>query len=88
MNYNHEPIVFDTTPQELTQETKSLIKDHIIEMKRKERNKLLLESDIYTISDYPISLEDKMKILTYRQELRDFNFNDFSKVFPIKPFNK
>jgi hypothetical protein len=88
MNYNHEPIVFDTTPQELTQETKSLLKDHIIEMKRKERNKLLLESDIYTISDYPISLEDKMKILTYRQELRDFNFNDFSKVFPIKPFNK
>ena len=57
-------------------------------MKRTERNKLLSESDKYVLQDFPISLEDKMKILTWRQELRDFDFNDFSKVFPIKPYNK
>jgi hypothetical protein len=85
MNYNHEPIVFDKTPQELTTETKELMKNHIIEMKRKERNTLLDKSDKYTISDFPIKMENKMKILTYRQELRDFNFNDFSLKFPEFP---
>ena len=85
MNYNHEEIVFDTTPQDLTPEIKELMKTHIIQMKRIERNKLLDQTDKYTISDFPITMENKMKILTYRQNLRDFNFNDFLLKFPEFP---
>lgn len=39
---------------------------------RNERNKLLEKTDKYLLNDFPISLEDKMKILTFRQQLRDF----------------
>ena len=39
---------------------------------RNERNKLLEKTDKYLLQDFPISLENKMKILTFRQELRDF----------------
>ncbi len=87
MNYNHEPLI-DTTPQELNENVRKMMDNNFINMKRTERNKLLDESDKYVLQDFPISLEDKMKILTWRQELRDFDFNDFSKVFPIKPYNK
>ena len=87
MNYNHEPLI-DTTPQELNENVRKMMDNNFINMKRTERNKLLSESDKYVLQDFPISLEDKMKILTWRQELRDFDFNDFSKVFPIKPYNK
>jgi hypothetical protein len=85
MDYNHEPIELDTTPQDLTPENMALMKNHIIAIKRLERNKLLDKSDKYTISDYPITMENKMKILTYRQNLRDFDFNDFSLKFPEFP---
>ncbi len=89
MNYNHEPLIMDNTPQpEMTDDLRKMMDNSYINMRRTERNKLLSESDKYTLSDFPISLDDKMKILIYRQELRDFDFNDFSKVFPIKPFNK
>jgi len=87
MNYNHEPLI-DTTPQELNENVRKMMDNNFINMKRTERNKLLDESDKYVLQDFPISLEDKMKILTWRQELRDFDFNDFSKVFPNKPYNK
>jgi hypothetical protein len=85
MDYNHEPIVFDTTPQELTPIFKQLMSENFIKCKREERNKLLDKSDKYTISDFPITTENKMKILTYRQNLRDFDFNDFSLKFPEFP---
>jgi hypothetical protein len=85
MENNNENIILDTTPQELTPEMQLLFKNHHIEMKRKERNKLLDQSDKYTISDFPITMENKMKILIYRQDLRDFDFNDFSLNFPIFP---
>jgi hypothetical protein len=89
MNYNHEPLVMDTTPQpEMTDDLRKMMDNSYMHMRRTERNKLLDESDKYVLQDFPISLEDKMKILTWRQELRDFDFNDFSKVFPNKPYNK
>ena len=71
--------------QEADDEMKSLMNEGFIEIRRKERNKLLLESDKYVLQDFPISLEDKMKILTYRDNLRNFNFNDFSLTLPQFP---
>jgi hypothetical protein len=85
MNYNHEEIIFDKSPQELTPEIKQLLDNNFIAMKRLERNKLLDQSDKYTFSDFPITMENKMKILSYRQDLRNFNFNDFSLNFPEFP---
>ncbi len=85
MDYNHEPILLDTTPQELTPEMQLLFKKHHIEMKRKDRNKLLSETDKYVLPDFNITMENKMKILNYRQSLRDFDFNDLSLNFPIFP---
>lgn len=38
---------------------------------RNKRNCLLNDSDKYMIEDYPISKEDKDKVKTYRQQLRD-----------------
>ena len=38
---------------------------------RNKRNSLLNDSDKYMIEDYPISKEDKDKVKTYRQQLRD-----------------
>jgi len=54
-------------------------------MKRKDRNKLLSDSDKYVLPDFNITMENKMKILNYRQSLRDFDFNDLSLNFPIFP---
>ncbi len=39
---------------------------------RNERNKLLEKTDKYLLPDFPITLENKMKILTFRHQLRDF----------------
>ena len=45
------------------------------------RNKLLTESDKYMLVDYPINESDKVKILTYRQELRDYPQLSFFENF-------
>jgi len=46
------------------------------------RNELLTESDKYMLLDFPINESNKEKILTYRQELRDYPalsfFNNFN----------
>ena len=76
---------YDTTPQDLTPELKERLDNTFIEIRRKERNKLLLESDKYVLPDFPISLENKMLILNYRDNLRNFNFNDFSLTLPQFP---
>jgi len=36
------------------------------------RNELLNKTDKYLLSDYPITLNEQMKIKLYRQELRQF----------------
>ena len=57
---------------------------------REKRNNLLLDSDKYMIEDYPISKEDKDKVKTYRQQLRDItNQKSFpsSVIWPTFPLN-
>jgi hypothetical protein len=55
---------------------------------RKKRDELLYATDKYTISDYPITEEDRKVILQYRQKLRDIpqqeNF-PYNVEFPDKP---
>ena len=52
------------------------------EMMRKERNKLLQESDFRALPDYP----GRDKWINYRQELRDFPIIWAHDIpFPIQP---
>ena len=55
---------------------------------RKERDALLYATDKYTISDYPISSENKELMLEYRQKLRDLPEQEtfpYEVEFPEKP---
>ena len=57
----------------------------VSELKAK-RNALLAETDIYMISDYPITTEQKTAWQTYRQALRDMDFSDLDNLtWPTKP---
>ena len=66
---------------------------------RNQRNQLLTKTDKYLLQDFPISLENKMAILTFRQQLRDFmnldevknydytvNGNDFPELPELPSF--
>ena len=51
-----------------------------------ERNAKLAETDLYMISDYPITSEQKTAWQTYRQSLRDMDFSDPDNItWPTKP---
>jgi hypothetical protein len=66
--------------------------EHYLKRARNIRNELLNKTDRYILSDYPISLEQQMKIKEYRQELRDFINDNKEKIlagekveFPTQP---
>ncbi len=46
--------------------------EHFSKRARNIRNELLNKTDKYLSSEYPITLEQQMKIKSYRQELREF----------------
>lgn len=50
---------------------------------RPERGRRLIESDIYMISDYPITAEKKAELAAYRQDLRDLPVTLTEIVDPI-----
>jgi len=50
--------------------------EHFLKRARNIRNELLNRTDKYLLSDYPISLEEQMKIKEYRQALREFINNN------------
>jgi len=45
--------------------------------RRKERNKLLIETDRFVLPDYPVTPENLIIIKNYRQSLRDISQNNF-----------
>ena len=54
-----------------------------ISMLKYERNQLLQQTDKCVLIDFPISLDNLIRIKEYRQELRDFTTNDY--ILPDKP---
>lgn len=62
--------------------------DEKCEKVRSRRNKYLQQTDIYMIEDYPITVELKDQLKTYRQELRNITaqagFPD-SVIWPTRP---
>jgi hypothetical protein len=81
MNNNNEPI----PSLRLTDEMKTLMDNKYIEIRKEEQNKLLMESGKYVLPDFPIILENKMLILNYHEDLRNFNYSDFSLTLPQFP---
>jgi len=79
-------IVSYNSPDEVPPELDPNAKQTYINMLRIKRNKLLLDSDIYMIIDYPISPENLEKIKVYRQQLRDFFQQDNQSNLPDFPF--
>jgi hypothetical protein len=66
---------------------------HFLIRNRNLRNELLNQTDRYLLNDYPITEEQKIEVINYRQKLRDFinenktkylddgiNFIEFPKV--------
>lgn len=47
------------------------------EFLKNKRNQLLLNSDKYLLSDYPITPDNLILIKEYRQQLRDFTKNNY-----------
>ena len=76
--------VEDKSPQpEDTPEFIALVKSIAINAKREERNKLLSDSDKYVLSDFPITPEKLIIVKQYRQDLRDYDFeNKLEGNFP------
>ena len=72
--------------QEADNEMKALMNEGVKKSRKEQRDKLLIESDKYVLVDYPITLENKMLILNYREDLRNFNYSDFYLTFPNFPF--
>jgi hypothetical protein len=50
---------------------------------KNERNQLLIKTDKYMLSDFPITPEQLELVKQYRQALRDFTNNDW--IMPDKP---
>ena len=66
--------------------------EHFLKRARNIRNELLNRTDKYILNDYPITLEQQMKIKLYMQVLRDFINNNKEKIlngdkldFPTQP---
>ena len=74
-----------TENQEADDEMKLLMNAGVIKSRKEERNKLLSETDKYVLPDFPITLENKMLILNYREDLRNFNYSDFYLTLPQFP---
>tara|TARA_B110000285_G_C15027905_1_gene565156 strand:+ start:655 stop:1020 length:366 start_codon:yes stop_codon:yes gene_type:complete len=75
--------------QEIIDKETTILNESAYMILRDERDKLLTESDKYTLSDYPHSSEStKTEWLTYRQSLRDItkqvpSINSFGEIINI-----
>ena len=53
--------------------------EHFLIRNRNMRNELLNQTDRYLLNDYPITEEQKIEVINYRQKLRDFINENKSK---------
>ena len=84
-----EPLIYEipidnSIQPELTPEFLEFINNTNIINLRNQRNQLLKESDKYLLPDFPITTENLELIKDYRDELRNFNENNY--IIPEFPF--
>jgi len=81
---NNETVNF--TFDDVVAKKKELENAEPIRLLRLERNHKLAETDVYMVSDFPITTEQKTEWQTYRQKLRDLDFSDPDNItWPEKP---
>ena len=79
-----KPIIPEIMEQrKITPELLEMINNDAINHLKKMRNEILLNTDKYLLSDYPITSEQLEIIKTFRQKLRDFTKNNY--IMPDKP---
>lgn len=84
MEEENKPIINSyNSPDEVPEELRQTAKEGLNITLKQKRNNLLKETDIYVLSDFPITPENLIKIKEYRQALRDFTQNNF--ILPDKP---
>lgn len=66
---------------------KEILLEHLYEGLRRQRNKLLLESDWTQLADAPLSAEKKQEWADYRKQLRDLpdTVDIHNIIYPKKP---
>jgi hypothetical protein len=69
--------------RKITPELLEMINNDAINHLKKMRNEILLNTDKYLLSDYPITSEQLEIIKTFRKALRDFTKNNY--IMPDKP---
>jgi hypothetical protein len=81
--YGYETI-FEEEKEQLTREKYDIIfrecvkehKDLLMDMVRQQRNEVLKDTDRFVLPDYPITDEERAKVIEYRQKLRDITNGD------------
>ena len=77
-------------------EEQEIIINSFINELRKKRDTKLQETDKYMITDFPISNDNKLLIIQYRQNLRDYiqtlrsntsNITYYDELMPVFPLN-
>jgi len=70
---------------EIITEIKPLTREQKLIPIRSTRNEMLKASDIYMLEDYPVTAEQKVKVLNYRTALRDLTLTvDINNpIYPI-----
>ena len=66
---------YDMIFQECVEEHKDLLMD----MVRQQRNEVLNQTDRFVLPDYPITDEERAKVIEYRGKLRDITNGDLPK---------
>ena len=68
-----EPIIEEEPVQEpVRMPSIQHIQKQNLQLKRYERNDLLLKTDKYMLNDFPLTVEKRNEVLAYRQNLRDY----------------
>jgi hypothetical protein len=68
-----EPIIEEEPVQEpVRMPSIQHIQKQNLQLKRYERNDLLLKTDKYMLNDFPLTVEKRNEVLAYRQYLRDY----------------
>jgi hypothetical protein len=69
-----EPVIEEEHVMEQKRAMPSIecIQNQNLQLKRYERNELLLKTDKYLLNDFPLTDDKKNQVIAYRQSLRDY----------------
>ena len=75
-----EAVALGAVDREIPEPLKINLTSQLASEARSKRNQLIAETDYLVMPDYPIEEEKKVKVISYRQALRDFTLQE---SFPL-----